>query len=845
MSNRVNVHAILARVENGGRLSHDDALRLAGCDDLERLAAIAEQLCLAAHGRRVSFSKKVFIPLTHLCRDVCHYCTFAHPPRAGEPAYLSPEAVLDIARDGKAAGCKEALFTLGDQPEHRYGAARSALAALGAGSTLEYLEKSAALVLRETGLLPHLNPGVMDEAWLKRLRAVSVSQGMMLETASGRLSERGGPHFGSPDKVPSVRLAVLEAAGRARVPFTTGILVGIGETRAERIEALLAIRDAHERHGHIQEVIVQNFRAKPGTRMAGAPEPTLDDHAWTIAVARIVLGAAMNIQAPPNLQPDGLAHLIRAGINDWGGVSPVTPDHVNPEAPWPHLAHLERATEAAGRILVERLAIYPEYLATPSARLRGEGEGRGEGQKPAPASVAAPRPPLRGDLSLQAGRGGVPSNRWLDAALCTPVLRLSDTEGLAREDAWSPGADAPLPAPHVKRLKAGHSPSVAIASILDRAADAEELTEGEIAALFAARGADFSAVCRTADELRAEIVGDVVTYVVNRNINYTNICTYGCKFCAFSKGRHSVGTREKPYDLGLDEIARRTSEAWARGATEVCLQGGIRPGYTGDTYLSVVDAVKSAAPAIHVHAFSPLEVWHGATSLGLPLATFLARLKAAGLGSLPGTAAEILDDEVRAVLCPDKLSTAQWLEVMEAAHSVGLKSTATIMFGHVDSYRHWARHLMRVRDLQARTGGFTEFVPLPFVHMEAPIYLKGQARRGPTFRESVLMHAVARLVLHPVIANVQASWVKMGPDGAALLLDAGCNDMGGVLMDESITRAAGAVHGQEVRAEDMERLIRAAGRTPRLRTTLYAVPPAERTLSAQPALDEAAHRNPA
>jgi FO synthase len=870
MSMTTDMRALLARAEHGDRLSQTQALGLADCHDLARLTAIAEHLCLTGHGRRVSFSRKVFIPLTHLCRDVCHYCTFAHPPRAGEPAYLSPEAVLAIARAGQAAGCKEALFTLGDQPEQRYSAARNALEALGAASTLEYLEQSAALVLRETGLLPHLNPGVMDEAWLQRLRAVSVSQGMMLETASDRLSQRGGPHFGSPDKVPAVRLAVLEAAGRARVPFTTGILIGIGETRAERIEALLAIRDAHERHGHIQEVIIQNFRAKPGTRMAEAPEPSLEDHAWTIAVARIVLGPAMNIQAPPNLQPEGLAHLIGAGINDWGGVSPVTPDHVNPEAPWPHLAHLERATEAAGRTLVERLAIYPEFLApdmagepfspwgegAPKGRMRGPFDDVGttppspvrpDDLRPRHQGPAAPSHTARGRKSWPhvlspRGEGKWP---WLDPALRTPLLRLCDTEGLAREDAWSPGADAPLPAPQVARLKAARSPSRMIARILDKAADADELTEHEIAALFSARGADFSAVCRAADWLRDETVGDVVTYVVNRNINYTNICTYGCKFCAFSKGRHSVGTREKPYDLSFEEIGRRTREAWDRGATEVCLQGGIRPGYTGDTYLSVVDAVKSAAPAIHVHAFSPLEVWHGATSLGLPLATFLARLKAAGLGSLPGTAAEILDDEVRAVLCPDKISTAQWLEVMEAAHSVGLRSTATIMFGHVDGYRNWARHLLRVRGLQARTGGFTEFVPLPFVHMEAPIYLKGQARKGPTFREAVLMHAVARLALHPVITNIQASWVKMGPDGAALLLDAGCNDMGGVLMDESITRAAGAVHGQEVRAEDMDRLIRAARRIPRLRTTLYASPSAERTFSAQTAQGEMASRNPA
>jgi FO synthase len=826
MSTTADIADALAAAEAGHKLSHKQALALGDCDDLPRLTTLAEQLCIAGHGHHVSYSRKVFIPLTRLCRDVCHYCTFARAPNAHEPHYLSPDAVLEIARAGQAAGCKEALFTLGDQPELRYAAAREALAALGFDSTLAYLEACASLVLRETGLLPHLNPGVMDETWLARLRKVSVSQGIMLETASDRLSQRGGPHFGSPDKVPAVRLATLDAAGRARVPFTTGILIGIGETRAERIEALLAIRDIHARHGHIQEVIVQNFRAKPGTRMAAAGEPSLADHAWTIAVARLILGPGMNIQAPPNLQPAGLAQLIRAGINDWGGVSPVTPDHVNPEAPWPHLADLARATEAAGRTLVERLAIYPEYAASPSPRLRGE--GRGEGRPRAPAQlVSAPHP------------NPLPTEEWgegtrvrLDPALVAPTLRQLDAMGLAREDDWAPGTDAPLPGAQVARIRETHTPSPTIARILDRAAAGDPLAEPDIVALFAARGRDFAAVCRAADALRARRNGDTVTYVVNRNINYTNICTYGCKFCAFSKGRHSFESREKPYDLGLDEIGRRTGEAWDRGGTEVCLQGGIRPGYTGETYLSIVQAVKRAAPAMHVHAFSPLEVWHGATSLRLPLAEYLAGLKAAGLGSLPGTAAEILDDEVRAVLCPDKITTAQWLEVMEAAHSVGLKSTATIMFGHVDAYRHWARHLLRVRALQERTGGFTEFVPLPFVHMEAPIYLRGQARKGPTFREAVLMHAVARLVLDPVIANIQASWVKMGPDGAALCLAAGCNDMGGVLMDESITRAAGAVHGQQLGPQDMQRLITAAGRLPQQRTTLYGQAPAARNTSA-------------
>jgi FO synthase len=868
MTAAADISGALRVVETGGRMEPAEAFALADFGDVSRLIALAEQMCLVGHGTQVSFSKKVFIPLTKLCRDVCHYCTFAQRPRQGEPAFLSPDAVLEIARAGRAAGCKEALFTLGDRPERRYGAARDGLTTLGFDSTLAYLESAAALVLKETGLLPHLNPGVMEEAWLVRLRKVSVSQGMMLETASERLSQRGGPHFGSPDKHPSVRLAMLEAAGRAGVPFTTGILIGIGETRVERIEALLAIRDAHERHGHIQEVIIQNFRAKPGTRMAGAPEPTLEDHVWTIAVARLVLGPAMNIQAPPNLQPEGLAALLRAGINDWGGVSPVTPDHVNPEAPWPHLSDLERATEAAGRTLVERLAIYPEFvgdalrafpppgggrlerhgLSSPISLLAtgADGQAKSDGV-PGGGGIGARTPPPGAPRSLGpagafVGRadlaglsdGAPPSalkgevRSWLDPALHTPTLRLIDAAGLAREDAWSPGGLESMPAAQVARVRANATPSRPIAAILDRLASGGRLDESDIVALFAARGQDVSAVCRAADALRARRCGDIVTYVVNRNINYTNICTYGCTFCAFSKGRHSLGHREKPYDLALEEIATRTREAWARGATEVCLQGGIRPGYTGETYLSIVAAVKSAAPDMHVHAFSPLEIWHGAETLGLPLGDYLTRLKEAGLASLPGTAAEILDDEVRAILCPDKIDTAQWLQVMSTAHAVGLRSTATIMFGHVDGYGHWARHLLRVRELQERTGGFTEFVPLPFVHMEAPIYLKGRARKGPTLREAMLMHAVARLVLEPVISNIQASWVKMGPDGAALCLSAGANDMGGVLMNESITRAAGAAHGQELHAEEMNRIIRASGRQPRQRSTLYGPVSAER-----------------
>ena len=749
---------------------------------LDELCEEARRLREVGHGTLVTYSPKVFVPLTHLCRDVCHYCTFARPPRRGERAYLSLDEVLEIARAGAAAGCTEALFTLGDKPELRYRAAREELAALGCETTLEYLARAARLVLEETGLLPHLNPGVMTREDLTALRPVSASMGIMLETASDRLSRRGGPHFGSPDKLPARRLETIGAAGELRVPFTTGILIGIGETRAERIEALLAIRDLHERHGHVQEVIVQNFRAKPGTRMAEAPEPPLEELLWTAAAARIVLGPGMHVQCPPNLSYDDFPRLLEAGIDDWGGVSPVTIDHVNPEAPWPEVARLERATAEAGLTLAPRLPVFPEFVA----RL----------------------------------------GRWVDPAAAPRVLLRSDADGLARSERWAAGAGAPIP-----RVSNGGGvvTDTAVASALAKAREEVELDEDDATALLRARGSALAAVLRAADALRREVCGDTVTYVVTRNVNYTNVCYFRCGFCAFSKGRLARNLRGAPYLVPLDEIVRRAEEAWERGAVEICLQGGIHPAFTGETYLDVCRAIKGALPDLHVHAFSALEVWQGAATLGVPLADYLAGLREAGLASLPGTAAEILDDEVRRVICPDKVSTAQWLRVHELAHGVGLRSTATIMFGHVDAPRHWARHLLRVRDLQRTTGGFTELVPLPFVHMEAPIFLKGRARPGPTFRETLLVHAVARLALHPWVTNVQASWVKLGPDGARAALAAGCNDLGGTLMNESISRAAGAEHGQELPPEAMEALIRSAGRVPRQRTTLYGEVDAERT----------------
>ncbi len=764
-------------------LSRQEVSRICADDrPLEELMVAAAELRDTGKGDLVTYSRKVFIPLTELCRDVCHYCTYAKTPSRLDQAYLLPEEVLKIAEAGKAAGCREALFTLGDKPELRYRAAREALKSLDCETTLEYVKKMAQLVLDETGLLPHLNPGVLQRADYEDLREVSASMGIMLESASERLAQRGGPHFGSPDKHPQTRLESIAAAGAAGVPLTTGILIGIGETRAERVESLVAIQKLHQRYGHIQEIIVQNFVPKPGTKMQAVPEPAFEELLWTIAVARHVFGPDMNIQAPPNLNANRLPTLIAAGINDWGGVSPVTPDHVNPESPWPHLGKLAEHTAQAGKRLTQRLTIYPEYASR--------------------------------------------AESWLHPSLRTTVLHHSDSEGYAREDTWVAGAAMKPPF----RIQRNTPPpaKLRLAGILARAEDGIALTAPQIETLFASRGDEFAAVCHAADAVRADRCGDDVTYVINRNINYTNLCLYKCKFCAFSKGKTSENLRGAPYVLDMDEISRRTEEAWSRGATEVCLQGGIHPAYTGHTYLEICRAVKDAAPDIHIHAFSPLEVTHGAQTLGKSIEAFLVDLRNAGLASLPGTAAEILDDEIRTIICPDKVNTDEWLNVIATAHKTGLRTTATIMFGHLEAPRHWAGHLLRLRALQEQTGGMTEFVPLPFVHMEAPLYHRGHARLGPTYRETLLMHAVARLALNPVIDNIQTSWVKLGPEGAIDCLNAGVNDLGGILMNESISRAAGASHGQELAPQRMDELIKSLERTPRQRTTLYGVPSEER-----------------
>lgn len=773
-----SIKELLHRVDAGIPVLAEDMHRLAVEAATPDLVGLAGSRRDQTFGDRVTYSRKVFIPLTKLCRDVCHYCTFAHSPQCGKRAFLTPEEIFELAEAGRRAGCKEALFTLGDKPELRYRVAREELAALKFDTTLDYLGSVAQGVLEQTGLLPHLNPGVMGSQEIARLRRVSASQGLMLENVSSRLCERGGPHVGSPDKEPSKRLATITAAGELAVPFTTGILIGIGETVAERVDTLLAFRDLHARYGHIQEVIVQNFRAKPSTKMARAPEPSLDELVRTVALARLALPMTISLQAPPNLSPNGLQALLAAGIDDWGGVSPLTPDHVNPESPWPHLDQLAKETQQAGKTLSERLTVYPRYLHQ--------------------------------------------ADEWLDDKVRSAALTLASAEGLARCDDWVPGAASALPelwdkAPALR-------PAASLSPIIDRAMRGDEPSEEGIVTLFSAQGSALGDVCRAANELRRQVCGDEVTYVVTRNINYTNVCFFRCGFCAFSKGRTSENLRGRPYLLDLEEVARRVREARSRGATEVCMQGGIHPTFTGRTYIEICNAARAASPEIHLHAFSPLEISQGAATLGITVEDYLPQLVDAGLRSLPGTAAEILDDEVRAVLCPDKLDTQTWLNVMRAAHQLGLKSTSTMMFGHVDTPRHWARHLLHLRRLQAETGGFTEFVPLPFVPMETPIWLKGHSRKGPSFRETVLVHAVARLALHPLIPNIQVSWVKLGQEGAKACLMAGANDLGGTLMDESISRAAGSTHGQEMRPEDMDSMIYAIGRQPRQRNTFYGTP---------------------
>ena len=768
---------------------------------LPELLAQAARIRDTHHGNRITYSPKVFIPLTMLCRDRCGYCTFAQPPARLAAPYLTPEEVLHLARRGAAAGCHEALFTLGERPEERYPAAAEWLAAHGYRSTVDYLAAMARMVVTETGLLPHTNAGALFREELEALRAVAPSQGMMIES----LREDLDAHRGSPDKLPQRRLDTLDNAGRLRIPFTTGILVGIGEDRQDRIDALEAIAASHGRWGHIQEVIVQNFLPKPGTSMHNAPPCPPDVFLDAIALARVILPPSVHLQAPPNLTDD-FAPLLAAGIDDWGGVSPVTADHVNPERPWPDLDRLGRVTRDAGFEIAPRLTAYPEFVTHPDLWIHDDlrfavmdrsdavGLGRDDPGSVHPQTVGEVRNVGDGAEVVLVGRR---STQWY-------VGTENDPPEIVPSQAHATGAVGEV----LAGVRAGQVPD-----------------EDQIVTLFGARGREVAAVAALADELRHRTVGDPVTWVSNRNINYTNVCTFKCRFCGFSKGPLSLNLRGNPYLLTLDDIAERAAEAAQMGATEVCLQGGIHPDFDGDYYIDVTRAVKAAVPHLHVHGFTALEVTEGANRLEEPLADYLTRLKEAGLASLPGTAAEILDDEVRAILCPDKIDTEQWLEVHRVAHGVGLRSNVTIMFGSVEQPRSWARHIVRTRALQDETGGFTEFVPLPFVHMASPIYLQHKARRGPTWREVVLMHAVGRIAYHGSIDNIQASWVKLGSSGARQLLQAGVNDLGGTLIDENISRAAGASHGQGMDQTGFQALVAPLGRPLEQRTTLYGPAP--------------------
>ncbi|GAA1347160.1 bifunctional FO biosynthesis protein CofGH [Catellatospora bangladeshensis] len=810
----------LRRAADGAVLDATEAAVLlhARGDDLEALLAVAGRVRdahLLAEGRPgvVTYSRNAFIPLTRLCRDRCHYCTFATVPHRLPAAFLERDEVLDIARRAAAQGCKEALFTLGDRPEERWPQAREWLEARGYSSTLDYVRACAIAVLEETGLLPHLNPGVLSWEELQRLRPVAASMGMMLETTAERLwSERGGPHHGSPDKEPAVRLRVLTDAGRVNVPFTTGILIGIGETLAERAESLLALRGVARQYGHVQEVIVQNFRAKPDTAMRGMPDADLRELAATIAVARLVLPPSTSVQAPPNLVGDEFGLMLRAGVDDWGGVSPVTPDHVNPERPWPRVDRLAEVTAAAGFELRERLAVYPRYVRSAPGQWLDTRLAAHVGALARPDGLADPDAPAVG-REWQEPDGGL--DTYGRADLHTAV----DTEGRTGDRRgdfdsvygdWGsltvPKALERLPEDTARALRLAADDPAALLGDTDAAM-----------ALLTADGEALEAVVRLADDLRADVVGDDVTYVVNRNINFSNVCYVGCRFCAFAQRERDADA----FRLGIDEVADRAQEAWDAGATEVCMQGGIDPKLPVTYYADVVRAIKARVPGMHVHAFSPMEVVSAAAKAGVGVREWLTELKQAGLDTIPGTAAEILDDDVRWVLTKGKLPAATWLEVVATAHEVGLRSSSTMMYGHVDHPAHWLGHFRALAALQDRTGGLTEFVGLPFVHRNAPIYLAGVARPGPTRRDNRAVHAFARLALHGRVDNIQCSWVKLGDEGTAEVLNGGANDLGGTLMEETISRMAGSEHGSARTVRQLHATAALAGRPARQRTTTY------------------------
>ncbi|MFF9524482.1 bifunctional FO biosynthesis protein CofGH [Streptomyces achromogenes] len=828
----------LKRARDGVALDVAEAavlLQARGADltDLAASAARVRDAGLEAAGRPgvITYSKSVFIPLTRLCRDKCHYCTFATVPgklrRAGHGMFLSPDEVLDIARKGAALGCKEALITLGDKPEDRWPEAREWLDAHGYDDTIAYVRAISIRILEETGLLPHLNPGVMTWTDFQRLKPVAPSMGMMLETTATRLwSEPGGPHYGSPDKEPAVRLRVLEDAGRSSVPFTSGLLIGIGETYEERAESLFALRKVARAYHGIQELIIQNFRAKPDTAMRGMPDAELDDLVATVAVARHIMGPSACLQAPPNLVDAEYERLIGAGIDDWGGVSPLTIDHVNPERPWPQIEELTERSRAAGFELRERLCVYPEFVR------RGE-PWLDPRLRPHVSALADPETGLALPDAVVEGRPWQEPEEVFTATGRTDLHTAIDSEGRTgdrRADFdevygdWEALREAAAPGMAPERIDADVREALRTA-----ADDPTRLTDAEALALLHADGPALDALCRVADDVRRSAVGDDVTYIVTRNINFTNVCYTGCRFCAFAQRR----TDADAYTLSLEQVADRAQQAWEVGAVEVCMQGGIHPDLPGTAYFDIAKAVKKRVPGMHVHAFSPMEVVNGATRTGLSIREWLTAAKEAGLDSIPGTAAEILDDEVRWVLTKGKLPTATWIEVVKTAHELGIRSSSTMMYGHVDQPRHWLGHLRTLAGIQRETGGFTEFVTLPFIHTNAPVYLAGIARPGPTLRDNRAVTAMARLLLHPWIPNIQTSWVKLGTEGAAEMLRSGANDVGGTLMEETISRMAGSSYGSYKSIRDLIAVAEAAGRPARPRTTLYGEVPEERRRAAE------------
>ncbi|WP_436892091.1 bifunctional FO biosynthesis protein CofGH [Nocardiopsis dassonvillei] len=836
----------LARARDGKTLDAAEAevLLHARGEDLDTLLGYASRVRdagLEAAGRPgvVTYSRKVFVPLTRLCRDRCHYCTFATVPGRLESPFMSPDEVLDIARRGAAMGCKEALITLGDRPEDRWRQAAEWLDAHGYDDTLSYVRATAIMILEETGLLPHLNPGVLTWADFQRLKPVAPSMGMMLETTSRRLfEEKGQPHYGSPDKDPAVRLRALEDAGRSSVPFTTGLLLGIGETVADRAESIFAMRAVARRHGGIQEVIIQNFRAKPDTAMMHRADAEIDAMAAAIAVTRLVMGSKAHIQAPPNLigaedgGRDEYALMLRAGIDDWGGVSPLTADHVNPERPWPQTDDLAARSAAGGFELRERLTVYPEYIRAGEPWLDPRLRAHVEALADPDTGLAVEDAPLVGrpwqePEAVLADTGRTDLHTAVDTEGRTGDRRgdfdsvYGDWEALGEVD-----RDGAVP----RRFDPGVADALRAAE-----RDPAGLTDAQALALLHADGPELEALAELADGVRRDAVGDDVTFVVTRNINFTNVCYTGCRFCAFAQRR----TDADAYTLSLDQVADRAEEAWNAGATEVCMQGGIHPDLPGTAYFDIAAAVRERVPGMHVHAFSPMEVVNGAARTNLPVREWLTRARDAGLGSIPGTAAEILDDEIRWVLTKGKLPASEWIEVITTAHDLGIPTTSTMMYGHVDSPRHWVAHIKLLRSLQERSlerngrPGFTEFVPLPFVHTNAPIYLAGLARTGPTVRENRAVHALARLLLHGAIDNIQCSWVKLAEDTCRLLLRGGVNDVGGTLMEETISRMAGSDQGSYKTITDIRALVEPTGRPLRQRTTLYGEVPAERRAVAE------------